>query len=97
MNDNATEAPDPFNHFGNDLGMQLAKLAVDLNERVITVGRVADQMIGPDETAEPAPVNGAGRHVLRFVDEQPRQVPFFGQERAQSVQQFFICEFLTTL
>ena len=72
-------------------------MPIDLDERVIAVGRVAYQMIGPNKAAEPALVGGTGRHALGFVDEQSREVPRSPQQSAQSIQQFFVGEPLAAL
>ena len=78
--------------------MHQAELPVGFDELVVALGRVTDQLVCADQTAEAVPVHGAGSHPFSLIDQQDRtRRPFPLQQLSQMVQQFVVRKLATAL
>lgn len=77
---------------GDYVGIDRSKSPVCLDVAVVARGNIADEPIGPNQAAEPEPIDRARRDMVRFVDDKTRKgTPFFEQP-LQAREKFFISE-----
>src|SRR5271157_3134108 len=72
------------------LMMKFAQRSVGLEISVVANGRVADELVGADETAETVPVHRARRHLLGFVDKNARESTKPRQQLLQTFEQLLV-------
>ena len=70
--------------------MSAPQEAVDLQEPVVAIGRVAHHLVGPDQAAEAVHVDRRRGHAFGFVDHQARQEATVAVEATQPVDQFLV-------
>ena len=80
----------PAGNVTQDVRMDFAEPLVDLNVPVVPIRREADQLVGAQETAEPALVRAAGWQARGFVYNNPGQKPVSLKSIPQPVQHFLI-------
>src|SRR5437879_3821806 len=73
MGHRAAEALDLGDDVVDDLPMQTAECAIDLDQMVVAVAGIADQLVGARQTTKTQPVGAARWHIARLIDDHTRE------------------------
>ena len=89
--------PKVKNNFHDLPSMVLAQGTVQLNKAVVARWSIANQRICANSATKTISIGGARRHVLRFVDQDPRKRAVTSEKLFQRLQDFSIAEVLARL
>ena len=72
------------------IGVHAAQSSIDFDVAVVSVGRVSDQLIGPNQASEPMGIDGGARHVFRLVDHHAGQKATAAIQATEPFDEFVI-------